>query len=384
MPKIISFYILNQVLKTLLITFIILFGILFFNQSIDFLEKASNGELYPSLVSLVLIFSIPSILEVVIPASVFIGTLISIYNLKKTNEITFASQAGLSNLKLIYLSLIPSAVISIFLIFNSFFISPSSNERLSFLSNSQSFADNFKLMGEGKVNQIKELNGVFYAEGASDLGFQNIFAKIESDDLNYILNSDEVTASSSDDSYNQIIFEQGELVIPLEKNDLFLDFQSLIFLFPKNQVVVNEDIKTKNWYELINKVDSKFYLSEIFERISLSLMLIVSVLIAVPLSLKMHESGRFLLIFSGLVIFLSYYGLVIGQKVFVEEGILSPIQIFIIIHGVYLSLGLSLFGLNNYVLDINSIVARKYSKKWFIQLSFFFFLVILFFNFIFL
>ena len=384
MPKIISFYILNQVLKTLLITFIILFGILFFNQSIDFLEKASNGELYPSLVSLVLIFSVPSILEVVIPASVFIGTLISIYNLKKTNEITFASQAGLSNLKLIYLSLIPSAVISIFLIFNSFFISPSSNERLSFLSNSQSFADNFKLMGEGKVNQIKELNGVFYAEGASDLGFQNIFAKIESDDLNYILNSDEVTASSSDDSYNQIIFEQGELVIPLEKNDLFLNFQSLIFLFPKNQVVVNEDIKTKNWYELINKVDSKFYLSEIFERISLSLMLIVSVLIAVPLSLKMHESGRFLLIFSGLVIFLSYYGLVIGQKVFVEEGILSPIQIFIIIHGVYLSLGLSLFGLNNYVLDINSIVARKYSTKWFIQLSFFFFLVILFFNFIFL
>lgn len=384
MPKIISFYILNQVLKTLLITFIILFGILFFNQSIDFLEKASNGELYPSLVSLVLIFSVPSILEVVIPASVFIGTLISIYNLKKTNEITFASQAGLSNLKLIYLSLIPSAVISIFLIFNSFFISPSSNERLSFLSNSQSFADNFKLMGEGKVNQIKELNGVFYAEGASDLGFQNIFAKIESDDLNYILNSDEVTASSSDDSYNQIIFEQGELVIPLEKNDLFLDFQSLIFLFPKNQVIVNEDIKTKNWYELINKVDSKFYLSEIFERFSLSLMLIVSVLIAVPLSLKMHESGRFLLIFSGLVIFLSYYGLVIGQKVFVEEGILSPIQIFLIIHGVYLSLGLSLFGLNNYVLDINSIVARKYSTKWFIQLSFFFFLVILFFNFIFL
>ena len=47
---------------------------------------------------------------------------------------------------------------------------------MSFLSNSQSFADNFKLMGEGKVNEIEELNGIFYAEGASDLGFQNIFA----------------------------------------------------------------------------------------------------------------------------------------------------------------------------------------------------------------
>ena len=76
MPKIISFYILNQLLKTLLITFFILFGILFFNESIGFLEKASNGELYPSLVSLVLIFSIPSLLEIAIPTSLFIGTLI--------------------------------------------------------------------------------------------------------------------------------------------------------------------------------------------------------------------------------------------------------------------------------------------------------------------
>ena len=384
MPKIISFYILNQLLKTLLITFIILFGILFFNESIDFLEKASNGELYPSLVSLVLFFSIPSILEVVIPTSVFIGTLISIYNLKKTNEITFANQAGLSNLKLIALTVIPTFIISLLLIFNSFFISPFSNERLGFLSNSQSFADNFKLMGEGKVNKIEELNGVFYAEGASDLGFQNIFAKIKSEDLDYILNSDEVSASSSDDSYNQITFNKGELVIPLEKNDLFLDFKNLFFLFPKNDVVINENIKTKNWNELVSNIDSKIYLSEIFERISLSLMLVVSVLIAVPLSLKMHESGRFLLIFLGLVIFLSYYGLVIGQKVFVEEGILSPLQIFVIIHGVYLSLGLFLLGLNNHRLDINSFVARKYSEKWFIQLFFFFFLVILFFNFIFL
>ena len=194
MPKIISFYIFNQLLKTLLITFFILFGILFFNESIGFLEKAANGELYPSLVSLVLIYSIPSILEVVIPTSIFIGTLISIYNLKKTNEITFANQAGINHSKIIYLCLIPSLIFSIFLIINSFFISPTSNQRLSFLSNSQSFADNFKLMGEGKINKIEELNGIFYAEGASDLGFQNIFAKIESEDLEYILNSSEVSA----------------------------------------------------------------------------------------------------------------------------------------------------------------------------------------------
>ncbi len=383
MPKIISFYIFNQLLKTLLITFFILFGILFFNESIGFLEKAANGELYPSLVSLVLIYSIPSILEVVIPTSIFIGTLISIYNLKKTNEITFANQAGINHSKIIYLCLIPSLIFSIFLIINSFFISPTSNQRLSFLSNSQSFADNFKLMGEGKINKIDELNGIFYAEGASDLGFQNIFAKIESEDLEYILNSSEVSASSSDQNYNQITFKKGELFIPLDNNNIFLDYRNLFFLFPKKSVSSNENIKTKNWFELIDSANEEIYLAEILERFSLSLMLIISVLIAVPLSLRMFENGRFLLIFSGLIIFLSYYGLVVGKKVFVEQGIFDPIQIFVITHCLYFALALFLIGLDNFKIEPNSLISTKYSNKWFAQVFFLLMLLIIFLNFLF-
>ena len=383
MPKIISFYIFNQLLKTLLITFFILFGILFFNESIGFLEKAANGELYPSLVSLVLIYSIPSILEVVIPTSIFIGTLISIYNLKKTNEITFANQAGINHSKIIYLCLIPSLIFSIFLIINSFFISPTSNQRLSFLSNSQSFADNFKLMGEGKINKIEELNGIFYAEGASDLGFQNIFAKIESEDLEYILNSSEVSASSSDQNYNQITFKKGELFIPLDNNNIFLDYRNLFFLFPKKSVSSNENIKTKNWFELIDSANKEIYLAEILERFSLSLMLIISVLIAVPLSLRMFENGRFLLIFSGLIIFLSYYGLVVGKKVFVEQGIFDPIQIFVITHCLYFALALFLIGLDNFKIEPNSLISTKYSNKWFAQVFFLLMLLIIFLNFLF-
>ena len=288
MPKIISFYILNQLLKTLLITFFILFGILFFNESIGFLEKASNGELYPSLVGLVLIFSIPSLLEIAIPTSLFIGTLIAIYNLKKTNEITFANQAGLSESGIVLICLIPSIFLSIFLIFNSFFLAPKSNQQLSFLSKSQSFADNFKLMGEGKINEIEELNGIFFAEGASDLGFQNIFAKIESEDLNYILNSEEVSANSNDQIYNKILFKNGELFIPLEENNFFLDFESLFFLFPKNGIQASKEIKSKTWNELLKETDNQIYVSEILERFSLGLMLIISVMIAAPLSLRMQ------------------------------------------------------------------------------------------------
>ncbi len=89
MPKIIVLYILKQVTKTIFFTFLILFGILFFNESIQFLEKAARGDLYPSLLIPVLFFSLPAILEVSVPISVFLGILISIYNLNKTNELSF-------------------------------------------------------------------------------------------------------------------------------------------------------------------------------------------------------------------------------------------------------------------------------------------------------
>ena len=95
MPKIIVLYILKQVTKTIFFTFLILFGILFFNESIQFLEKAARGDLYPSLLIPVLFFSLPNILEVSVPISVFLGILISIYNLNKTNELSFIYQLGM-------------------------------------------------------------------------------------------------------------------------------------------------------------------------------------------------------------------------------------------------------------------------------------------------
>ena len=238
-------------------------------------------------------------------------------------------------------------------------------------------------MGEGKINKIEELNGIFYAEGASDLGFQNIFAKIESEDLEYILNSSEVSASSSDQNYNQITFKKGELFIPLDNNNIFLDYRNLFFLFPKKSVSSNENIKTKNWFELIDSANKEIYLAEILERFSLSLMLIISVLIAVPLSLRMFENGRFLLIFSGLIIFLSYYGLVVGKKVFVEQGIFDPIQIFVITHCLYFALALFLIGLDNFKIEPNSLISTKYSNKWFAQVFFLLMLLIIFLNFLF-
>lgn len=384
MPKIIVLYILKQVSKTIFVTFLILFGILFLNESIQFLEKASRGELYPELLLLVLLFSLPSILEIVIPISVFLGVLISIYNLNKTNEISFAYQVGLGSKGLIFISSIPAFFLSIFVAFNSFYLMPLSNSNLSFLSDTQKFSDTFKLMGEGKINKIPDLDGIFYAEKASDRGFQDVFANFNSVDTDLVISASEVQGKSAAEDMNQLVFEDGNMLVPSDLGYMELEFKELSFLFPKKTQPIEKKLELMTLNSLIANEKDSLLIGEILKRLSMALMLIISVLLAVPLSLRMANNGRFALILIGLVIFLSYYGLAISQKALVSGAIFTPLQIFLLVHSIYLSMAFLFFSLERTSIDLGSVTANKFSKNWTMQLFILMILAYVLFNFIYL
>ena len=386
MPKIIVLYILKQVTKTIFFTFLILFGILFFNESIQFLEKASRGDLYPSLLIPVLFYSLPATLEVSIPISVFLGILISIYNLNKTNELSFIYQLGMGQKNLTLVTLIPVIFCSFFVFFNSFYFVPQSNENLSFLSDSQSFSDKFKLMGEGKINAFPDLGGIIFAKEASDRGFKDVFANFNSENSDLILNSKEVLGSSQDEKLNKLTFESGNLVIPSQSGTIDLEFEELFFLFNKKQKLAEKNIEKMSLSLLIQEDKNEDFYTEFLKRLSLSLMLIISSLLAIPLSLRMAKKGRFTMILSGLVIFLTYYGLVQGQKVLVLESSFSSFQVFSVLHFIFVTIWLLLYGLEQYRFELVNFLIVRNSKNFFIQAFFltalvFFLLNILYFNF---
>ena len=386
MPKIIVLYILKQVTKTIFFTFLILFGILFFNESIQFLEKASRGDLYPSLLIPVLFFSLPAILEVSIPISVFLGILISIYNLNKTNELSFIYQLGMGQKNLTLVTLIPVIFCSLFVFFNSFYFVPKSNENLSFLSDSQSFSDKFKLMGEGKINTFPDLGGIIFAKEATDRGFKDVFANFNSENSDLILNSKEVLGSSQDEKLNKLTFESGNLLIPSQGGTIDLEFEELFFLFNKKQKLAEKNIEKMSLSLLIQEDKNEDFYREFLKRLSLSLMLIISSLVAIPLSLRMANKGRFTMILSGLVIFLTYYGLVQGQKVLVLESSFSSFQVFSVLHFIFVTIWLLLYGLEQYRFELVNFIIARNSKNFFVQAFFltalvFFLLNILYFNF---
>ena len=386
MPKIIVLYILKQVTKTILFTFLIIFGILFLNESIQFLEKASRGELYPSLLVLVLFYSLPTILEVSIPISVFLGVLISIYNLNKTNELSFIYQLGMGQKTLSFVTSVPVLLCSIFIFFNSFYLVPQSNEKLSFLSDSQSFSDKFKLMGEGKINSFPDLGGILYAKEASDRGFKDVFANFESKNSDFVLNSREVLGSSEDENLNKLIFEIGNLFIPIQNGSLDLQFEELSFLFNKKEKKDETNIEKMTLDLLILEEKNEIFYTEFLKRLSFCLMIIISGLLAVPLSLRMAKIGRFTIILTGLVIFLPYYGLIEGQKIITFQSSFSSFQIFFFLHFIFIIIWSLFYRLEKYRFEFGNLIAIRNSKKTFVQAFFltllvFFLINILYLNF---
>ena len=384
MPKIIVLYILKQVTKTILFTFLIIFGILFLNESIQFLEKASRGELYPSLLILVLFYSLPAILEVSIPISVFLGVLISIYNLNKTNELSFIYQLGMGQKALSLITLVPVLFCSIFIFFNSFYLVPQSGEKLSFLSSSQSFSDKFKLMGEGKINSFPDLGGIIYAKEASDRGFKNVFANFESENSDFVLNSREVLGSSEDENLNKLIFEIGNLFIPIQKGSLNLQFKELSFLFNKKEKKDEENIEKMTLDFLVLEEKNEIFYTEFLKRLSFSLMIIISGLLAIPLSLRMAKIGRFTIILTGLAIFLPYYGLIEGQKIITFQSSFSSFQIFFFLHFIFIIIWFLLYGLEKYRFELGNLITIRSSKKTFVQAFFLTLLVFFLINIIYL
>ena len=365
MPRIITLYLIGQVTKISFLTLIVLFSVFFLNEFTVYLEKVSSGELYPELLILVSIYSMSEIVEVVLPLSVFIGTIIAIYRLDQNNELLAFSKMGLGKRKVVLVSCIPAIFFALFVALVSFYLTPLSNNKLAFLNDVERFSDRFKLMGAEKINVLDDLNAIFYAKEASDRGFQNVFSSFETNDSEFVLTADELISKPLNEKENRISFESGKFSILSEAMPLDFSFDEFFLILPKKPILNVEDLKRKYFHELFFAEDLERI--ELLKRSSMPLIIIISALIAASLTMRLKESGRFYIFLSGLIIFMSYYGLSLSQEVFSNFSLNSTI-VFFSIHGIYLIAAIMLALDQSYQNFSFNFGGLKYSRNFMINL----------------
>ena len=365
MPRIITLYLIGQITKIIFLTLIVLFSVFFLNEFTVYLERVSSGELYPELLILVSIYSMSEIVEVVMPLSVFIGTIIAIYRLDQNNELLAFAKMGLGKRKIVLLSSLPAIFFAVFVAVVSFYLTPLSNNKLAFLNDVERFSDRFKLMGAEKINVLDDLNAIFYAKKASDRGFQNVFSSFETKESEFVLTADELISKPLNDKENRISFESGKFSILSEAMPLDFSFEEFFLILPKKPILNVEDLKRKYFHELIFAEDLERI--ELLKRSSMPLIIIISALIAASLTMRLKDSGRFYIFLSGMIIFMSYYGLSLSQEVF-GNFFLNSTVVFFSIHGIYLSAAILLAMDQNYQNFSFNLGGLKYSRNFMVNL----------------
>ena len=273
------------------------------SRSIQYLEQAARGEINPEIVFTVVLFRLPEFLEVILPLSFFLSIILTIGRLRSDGEFLIMQQSGFSNLKVYFLLTIPALLISTLLIFFTLFLNPSLEKKVNDLLEIKSLEDTFNALSPGEFHQLNP-SYLIFAKEREESYLSDIFLVDRSDGANErnILVAEKFIAPSSDD--NKLTFENGHSYSGEESDQLIsLGFQAFTI---QSKEATNEKNKTKT-------KKNNFSNSLIWSG-SNSLMILITMFIAFPLSQNSPRSGRYARVLPGLLIFSIYAGLLLSLK----------------------------------------------------------------------
>ena len=117
-------YFSREILETTAGVSLILLLVVLSGRFIQFLEKAANGELSVELMLTMILWRIPSSLELILPLALTLSVLLVMSRMNQESELTILRAAGYSNTRLFAIVLVPAALVAVLVGWLSLVLSP--------------------------------------------------------------------------------------------------------------------------------------------------------------------------------------------------------------------------------------------------------------------
>ena len=328
-------YLLKDIFShTVAVSLVFLFVVLS-SRSIQYLEQVTRGELSSELVFWVILFRLPEFLELIIPFSFFLALVLVIGRICSDNEMIILEQNGFSNSRLLKLFLSSGLLIAFITGFLSFWVSPFFKENLDKIYQVTNFEDNFNSIQPGKF-VILDDRSVIFAQDKEDNILSNIFLKLPEQEGTPSRNF--LTAKRSyisKENPNLLLFEDGFSFNEDKTNQIEMQFESLSMNF-RNDFFRNQDVKQVDLTKVKHSSLEKLW------QISIPLLCLISVVLALPLSRVKPRQGRYAKILPSIFVFMTYLGLLLLVKGWIEEGSVTFPSSLLLVHAFFFLLGLFL------------------------------------------
>ena len=324
----ISRYIFKDILKTQGAIFGVLMLIFMSQTFIKFIGRASKGSIPAELVSQLLMLSVPTMTNFMLPLSLFLAVLFSIGSFCSQSEMVVMRSVGYSHRKLVGIVAVLVFVNVAINICSTGFLAPWCEARQIELINKAKSDPTMLAIDSGRFIKLNNNNVVYVENNGKASDDANIMNQI------YILstgdgkNMPSVTISTKAKSeYDEdglfwlTLYKGNRYDGPDKKNEYKVStFDEYRALIPESGSGQDKSkVSTKSIDELL-KSGTPTDFAELEWRIVQPVTILILVLLVLPLSMVNPRQGRFAKFLPAIIIYISYYLFAFGFKSSIARG----------------------------------------------------------------
>jgi len=349
-------YFAREVLITTLIVTIVVLVIALGWRFSGYLNEAARGTLTKDVLFLIMGYRLPGFLELIIPVSFFLAIMLAYGRLHVDSEMVVLEACGMSQTRLVLLTLGMAAVVMVVTAGVSLWAKPYGEHRVERLLQGQMNMTEFDTLAPGRFQTLRSGKRVTYTEEvSSEGGMQQVFIN-EYKETNFFGRKD-VNTVVSESGVHQVdevtgnrflVLKNGRRYsgLPGNHNYQVIDYEEYGQLIEKDSPRARKARRTAIPTIQLLAEPTPRNLSEFQWRISMIILVPVVALLAVPLSRVNPRQGRFTRIVPGLLLFFIYIvslssgrAAVEKEQISVELGIWWVHGVFILLALVMLSMG---------------------------------------------
>jgi lipopolysaccharide export system permease protein len=344
-------YLSREVLVTMSAVSAVLLVIIMSGRFIKYLAQAASGALDPGVLFMIMGYRMPSFLTLILPLGLFLGILLAYGRLYLESEMTVLSATGMSQQRLLAITMIPATLVALLVAWLAFSLAPQGVSRFVQVINQQDALTEFDTLVPGRFQSLRDGSRVTYTETLSDdrLDLGGVFisekrlSKDQSKDHGItVLVAEKGHQETHEDGGRYLILKNGYRYDgnPGEANYRAIQYETYGVLLPKPDV--SDDVTDRDAIPTAALFKPDGDKAELQWRLSLPLLVFIVTLMAVPLSRANPRQGRFLKLLPAILLYMAYLTLLISVRGALEKGRLPAALGLWWVHAIFLLIGLGL------------------------------------------
>ncbi len=341
-------YLIRETIKSQLAIFFVLFLIFLSQRLISVLADASNGDIPAGMVMTIVGLNMPTMGQLMLPLSLYIGILLTFGRLYAESEITVMNATGMGNKFLVHASLYLAVITAIVASFNSLYFSPWAQDKEAQLIEQLAADNSVELLKKGQFQRTPDGSSVVFIENIDNKSLSNVFVAqtVSRDSIRpSVAFSDTGIVRELSDGRQILTLNDGNRYesTPSQLDYMITDFDEYDALIGQRKVKA----KGRDWeayptVDLLNSNNLKAK-AELHWRISLIVCIPLLTLIVIPLSAVNPRQGRFAKMGPAILFYLAYFLSISAAKSAIEDGAIPaniglwPMNVGLLLLGIILN-----------------------------------------------